>query len=157
VSNQKENNGLFFPKAFAIDYGLWHIIFFIKGRDKRGTLNPMTNQNDIVLIYLENTPLSFARIESILPDSKPNWYHVKLLMLQVPLHVVTWILRDVYINGEMFTMNGKQMRLEQVVCPAEPELPVAENKKEKKTESRKKLSPGKADVIRFSALKKKSS
>jgi hypothetical protein len=116
----------------------------------------MANQNDIVLIFLENTPLSFARIESILPDSKPNWYHVKLLMLQVPLHVVTWILRDVYINGETFTMNGKQMRLEQVVCPTEPELPVAETEEEKKTVSRKKRSSGKAEVISFSDLKKKS-
>lgn len=117
----------------------------------------MAKQSDIVLIFLENTPLSFARIESILPDSKPNWYHVKLLMLQVPLHVVTWILRDVYINGETFTMNGKQMRLEQVVCPSEPEIPVAETQKEKRPETKKKRPAGKAEVISFSDLKKKSS
>jgi hypothetical protein len=117
----------------------------------------MANQNDIVLIFLENTPLSFARIESILPDSKPNWYHVKLLMLQVPLHSVTWILRDIYINGETFTMNGKQMRLERVVSPAEPDVPMAEPEKEKKTESRKKRPAGKAEVIRFSDRKKDSS
>jgi len=73
--------------------------------------------NDIVLIYFEEKPLAFARIEEILPDGKPNWYHVKLLLLQVPLQVVTWILRDVYIDGAEFTMNGKKMRLETVVCP----------------------------------------
>jgi len=77
----------------------------------------MAQENDIVLIYFEEQPLVFARIESILADSKPNWYHVKLLMLQVPLTVVTWILRDVYINGENFTMDGKQVRLEHVVAP----------------------------------------
>lgn len=79
----------------------------------------MADINDVVLIYLEDQPLTFARIEDILPDSKPDWYHVKLLMLQVPLQVVTWILRDVYINGETFTMNGKPMRLERVVTPGD--------------------------------------
>jgi len=77
----------------------------------------MAAENDIVLIYFEDQPLSFARIEEILPDSKPDWYHVKLLMLQLPLQVVTWILRDRYIMGDEFTMNGKRMRLEKVVCP----------------------------------------
>ncbi|MFO7714352.1 hypothetical protein [Desulfosarcina sp.] len=77
----------------------------------------MPTENDIVLIHFEDQPLGFARIEKILPDSKPDWYHVKLLMLQVPLQVVTWILRDRYILGDEFTMNGKRMRLERIVCP----------------------------------------
>lgn len=77
----------------------------------------MTAENDIVLITMEDQPLSFARIEGILPDAKPDWYHVRLLMLQVPLQVVTWILRDVYIDGSEFTMNGKRMRLEKVEAP----------------------------------------
>ena len=83
----------------------------------------MTTENDLVLIYFEDNPLSFARVESILPDSKPDWYHVKLLLLQIPPRVVTWILRDVYINGTEFTMNGKRMRLEKVEVPDEPESP----------------------------------
>ena len=77
----------------------------------------MAKENDIVLIHFEDQPLGFARVEQILPDNKPDWYHVKLLMLQVPLQVVTWILRDRYIMGDEFTMNGKRMRLERVVCP----------------------------------------
>lgn len=81
----------------------------------------MAAENDIVLIHFEDQPLGFARIEDILPDNKPDWYHVKLLMLQIPLQVVTWILRDRYIMGDEFTMNGKRMRLERVVCP-EPVL-----------------------------------
>lgn len=83
----------------------------------------MAAETDIVLIYFEEQPLAFARIEQILADSKPDWYHVKLLMLQVPLLVVTWILRDAYINGESFTMNGKRMRLERVVCPEPQDQP----------------------------------
>ena len=78
----------------------------------------MAKENDVVLIHLEDQPLSFARIEDILPDSKPDWFHIKLLLLQVPLQVVTWILRDIYINGEEFTMDGKRMRLETIVAPA---------------------------------------
>jgi hypothetical protein len=77
----------------------------------------MAVENDIVLIYFEEKPLVFARIEEILPDVKPNWYHVKLLMLQVPLQLATWILRDVYINGEPFTMDGRKMRLELIQNP----------------------------------------
>ncbi|HSM75074.1 MAG TPA: hypothetical protein VK852_10570 [Desulfobacterales bacterium] len=77
----------------------------------------MTGIHDIVLIHFEEKPLSFARIEEITADHKPGWYHVTLLMLQVPLQVVTWILRDVYINGEEFTMNGKRMRLERIEAP----------------------------------------
>ena len=77
----------------------------------------MATENDIVLIHFEDRPLTFARIESILPDSKPDWYHVELLMLQIPLQSVSWILRDVYIDGEPFTMNGKKMRLELVEKP----------------------------------------
>ena len=92
----------------------------------------MTTINDIVLIYMEGSPLAFARIESIEPDHKKDWYHVKLLMLQIPLQTVTWILRDVYIDGEMFTMGGKEMRLEKVVCPPDEipdDLPAEEQDK----------------------------
>jgi len=82
----------------------------------------MTTENDLVLIHIEDQPLTYARIESILADHKPDWYHVKLLMLQVPLQVVTWILKDVYIAGEEFTMGGKRMRLAKVVPPPDPDF-----------------------------------
>ena len=55
----------------------------------------MAKENDVVLIYLEDNPLSFARIEEISSDVKKDWYLVKLLMLQVPVQVATWILRDI--------------------------------------------------------------
>jgi hypothetical protein len=41
-------------------------------------------------------------------------------MLQVPTQIVTWILRDVYIDGQEFTMNGKRLRLEKLELPADP-------------------------------------
>ena len=98
----------------------------------------MTTENDIVLIYFEDRPISFARIEDISPDVKKDWYQVKLLMLQVPLQVVTWILRDIYIDGAEFTMEGKKIRLEKVICPKGIEPP--DNEKgvpEKEAEAKK--------------------
>jgi hypothetical protein len=80
----------------------------------------MAEIKDIVLIYMENDPISFARVEDIVPDHKKDWYQIRLLMLQIPLQVVTWILRAEYINGEAFAMNGKSMRLEKVVAPILP-------------------------------------
>ncbi len=110
----------------------------------------MAAENDIVLIYFENEPTTFARIESILPDHKPDWYHVGLLLLQTPLQTVTWILRDIYINGEEFTMGGKKIRLEKIVSP-EP-APSSEEESRRKKPSPKK---GDARVISLKALKKK--
>ncbi len=86
----------------------------------------MTSEQDLVLIYFEDQPLTFARIETIEPDVKRGWFLVTLLMLQVPLQTVTWILRDVYINGEEYTMDGKRMRLEKVVCPDSATFPDAD-------------------------------
>ena len=115
--------------------------------------NNMTIENDLVLIYFEDNPLSFARIENILPDSKPDWFHVKLLLLQIPPQVVTWILRDVYINGTEFTMNGKRMRLEKVVVPDETTSPELIDKQDE-TDAPGEVA-GKAQVISLKDIKKK--
>lgn len=112
----------------------------------------MAIENDLVLIYFEDDPLSFARIESILPDSKPDWYHVKLLLLQLPPQLVTWILRDVYISGTEFTMNGKRMRLEKVVVPDEPK---SSQLIDKQDETNGPSEAGKAQVITLKDIKKK--
>jgi len=103
----------------------------------------MSRENDIVLLYVEENPLVFARIEEISPDVKAGWYHAKLLILQLPLQTVTWILRDSYINGETFTMGGKKMKLERVVCPenAEKEDPfLKKNLVKKNSRSAKVIS-----------------
>ena len=113
----------------------------------------MATEKDLVIIYFEDSPLSFARIENILPDSKPDWYHVKLLLLQMPPQLVTWILRDVYINGSEFTMNGKRMRLEKVVVPDEPKSPEKIGKQDETDESAE--AAGKAKVISLKDVKKK--
>ena len=108
----------------------------------------MANINDVVLIYFEEQALSFARVEEILPDAKPGWYHVKLLLLQLPLRSVTWILREAYIDGEPFTMDGNPMRIEKVVPPR-----TEEKRKTPPEPSRPAAKPGK--VISLKDLKKK--
>jgi hypothetical protein len=111
----------------------------------------MTDVNDIVLIYLEEKPQVFARVEAIEPDSKRGWFHIKLLLLQTPLQIVTWILRDTYINGETFTMDGKPIHLERVVSPEKVTAP----------QPSPPVAPGeppatKGNVISLTDLKKRS-
>jgi hypothetical protein len=77
----------------------------------------VTREGDLVLVNIRNKPGFFARIEGISADIKPGWYQVKMLVLQVPLLVITWILREPYINGEEFTMGGHPVTLTRVVSP----------------------------------------
>lgn len=116
----------------------------------------MADINDVVLLYLEDTPVSFARIESILPDAKKDWFHIRLLMLQIPLQVVSWLLKNDYINGHEFFMNGKKMRLEKVESPVE-DLPISspafqDGRKAKKKSDSEEKNQGR--IISFSDFKK---
>lgn len=93
----------------------------------------MRHEGEVVLIYYQDQPAIFARIESIEPDIKRGWYHVTLLLLSIPSQVVTWILRDSYIDGAPFTMDGTTMRLQEVkrvTARREPEDQVQSGKKE---------------------------
>jgi hypothetical protein len=74
----------------------------------------MPSEGDVVLIYSQDQPAIFARIESIDSDIKKGWYQVTLLLLTIPTQTVTWILREAYIDGAPFTMGGRPMRLEKV-------------------------------------------
>ncbi len=110
----------------------------------------MATIKDIVLIYFEDKPLIFARIEDISPDAKKDWYLVKLLILQVPMQVVTWILREAYINGDEFTMNEKRMRIEKVECPEDQSIEDITDGPSETINVNKN-----SNVISFSDLKKK--
>ena len=74
----------------------------------------MPIEGEIVLIYYQDQPATYARIESIDPDIKKGWYQITLLLLSIPTQTVTWILRESYIDGEPFTMGGMPVRLEEV-------------------------------------------
>ncbi len=113
----------------------------------------MTKTGDVVLVYMDNNPTFFARVDDISADVKPGWFNLKLLVLQVPLLSVTWILRESYFNGQEFTMGGRPMRIEKVTAPAEedaepedarknqakPELVVQKKQKETKTAKQGKV------------------
>ena len=74
----------------------------------------MNIEGDLVLIYYKDTPGVYARIEKIEADVKKDWYQVTLLLLTIPHQVITWILREEYINGQVFTMGGNSMRIEKI-------------------------------------------
>ncbi|SMC94519.1 hypothetical protein SAMN02746065_11667 [Desulfocicer vacuolatum DSM 3385] len=112
----------------------------------------MPMENDVVLIYVEDEPTSFARIEEIRPDVKKDWFIIKILMLQVPLQSVSWILKADYINGDPFYMGGKSVRMEKVVCPPderdwEEDEPPGESEKQQETENN--TTPPGGEVISF--------
>ena len=74
----------------------------------------MRNEGEVVLIYYQDQPAVFARIEAIEFDVKKDWYRMTLLLLTIPRQTVMWILREAYIDGAPFTMNGRPMRMETV-------------------------------------------
>ncbi|MBF0205025.1 MAG: hypothetical protein HQK67_12140, partial [Desulfamplus sp.] len=77
----------------------------------------MATENDIVLVYIEDSPFFFARVESIWPDVKKDWFNIELLVLQIPVKLIVWTLKDIYIEGTEFFMGGKKMRIEVVHAP----------------------------------------
>jgi hypothetical protein len=79
-----------------------------------------TTINDLVLAHIDNKPAFYARVEEILPDVKPGWWKVRLLVLTVPLQVYTWILDESQVNGAPFTMGETPIMLEKVVPPEPP-------------------------------------
>ncbi len=115
----------------------------------------MATINDLVLIHLEDSPVSFARVESILKKKKKDWYQIKLLMLQVPLQVVTWILKDAYINGEEFHMNGKRMKLKKVETPVDDPQTIPPQT-DSTPDSQAPQDENDTNVISFSDFKKDS-
>ena len=111
----------------------------------------MAYAGDVVLIYHEEKPTFFARIDSIKPDIKKGWFIVQFLGLTIPLSTFTWILREEYINGAPFTMDNKPVKIEAVKpIPLEPDKYTDVNKK---TENKPKGAGRK--VIPFAKSKKR--
>jgi len=105
----------------------------------------MRNIGEVVLIYYDNQPAVYGRIERIKPDVKKDWFQITLLLLTIPAHPVTWILRESYIDGEPFTMGGIPMRLEGV----ERALPEDESLEPEKQDGEKKEAGKRGQVIPF--------
>jgi len=91
--------------------------------DLPGMRQNMNRVGDIVLIHYQEQPAIYARIEAIEPDIKKDWYHLTLLLLTIPQQIITWTLREEYINGTTFTMGGNSMMLKKVERISHEERP----------------------------------
>ncbi|MDB9822475.1 hypothetical protein OAC89_02125 [Deltaproteobacteria bacterium] len=74
----------------------------------------MNREGDIVLIHYQDKPTMYARIEAVEPDMKKGWYQITMLLFTIPQQIITWILREEYINGEPFTMGGNSVMMKKV-------------------------------------------
>lgn len=74
-------------------------------------------EQDLVLIYIEEKPAFYARVENITADVKPKWWQVQFLILSIPAQLATWIIDDEQIRGADFTMGGTPIRIEKVRMP----------------------------------------
>ncbi len=114
----------------------------------------MATIHDLVLIHVDTKPGFYARVEEILPDDKPGWWQVKLLVLTFPMQVFTWILDDFQIEGADFTMGGTPLRLEQVISPVDIERAEQENA-EKERAQKARHEGGSPKVISLQDRRKK--
>ena len=83
----------------------------------------VTQEANIVLVYIDNKPGFFARVEEILPDIKPGWWQVRLLPLAIDnldYKTLVWILDESQIRGAEYTMSGIPMRLENIPPHTKP-------------------------------------
>ena len=104
---------------------------------------------ELVLVYVEEKPTFFARVEAVDADRKAGWWQVKLLILNVPLRLVTWVLDNDQIRGNDFTMGGVPVRLERVVAPDES-VQAIDLSPQDRTIARGTLEPGKtARILAF--------
>ncbi len=101
---------------------------------------------EVVLVYLQNQPAFYARIEALEPDRKKGWWQLSFLILSIPPQLTTWILDDDQVRGSDFTMQGNPIRLERVKAP-QPVAGDAEEKPERKDPDRK---PGGRVISMFS-------
>lgn len=117
-------------------------------------------EQEIILIYVQEKPAFFARVEKIIPDVKKNWWRVSMIVLQVPVKIVTWIIDGEQIQGAEFTMGGIPIRIEHIEVPAHPDLseldesnsittPEETNRQEKQVEE----SPKKARILSLGSNK----
>lgn len=113
----------------------------------------MSTINDLVLVYIDNKPGFYARIEDITIDVKPGWWQVKLLVLTFPLQLFTWTLDESQINGAPYTMGGTPVRLEKVVSPMVTKEKPGDEAPVRETGIKEKREGGK--VVSLSDRKKK--
>lgn len=101
----------------------------------------MTDIGDIVLVHVEEAPVFYARVEDIAADIKKDWYQVRLRILSPEVaDCITWILKEAYIQGTEFTMQGERIRLERLPPPEALQKEKKEDEKKNTSEMGKIIS-----------------
>jgi len=114
----------------------------------------MVTTHDIVLIHVDNKPGFYARVEELVPDVKPGWWQVRLMVFTFPLQMFTWILDEFQLDGASFTMGGTPIRMEQVVSPVEEKQTTREQDAKEEPE-RSGQQPGNSKVISLTDRRRK--
>ena len=72
-------------------------------------------EGEVLLVFFQNEPAFFIRIENILADKKRGWWHVQFITLTLPINEMSWILNNDHIRGGEFTMQDNPVHLERVL------------------------------------------
>jgi hypothetical protein len=83
-------------------------------------------EKDVCMMYVNQFPDCFVRINHMWPDEKKGWWKVNFNRLQIPLVMATWILDENQIRGGEFTMNNVPIRLQLMPIPVIAEEPPKE-------------------------------
>jgi len=106
---------------------------------------------DLILLYVDSKPTIYARVESVENDIKAGWFRITMLLLSFPWQVVTWILKEEYIDGTPFTMEGVPIQLTSLPQPGK----IPKNQDNTKTESDKEHNPPGGEIISIEEIRKK--
>ena len=94
----------------------------------------MFSAGQVIIVYVDDEPGFFARVERVQPDRKKGWWQLTFLMLAIPLKSMSWVLDDEQMRGQPFTMNEVAMQIKQVEAPEEDYFRDAETKTAKDKE-----------------------
>ena len=111
-------------------------------------------ENDVVLVYVNEQPAFFARVEKIMKDVKAGWWQVTFLLLQVPLTTFTWILDNEQIRGAEFTMKGTPIHIEKVVAPQQVQKSETDTEQIDAPDKDEHASGDGARILSFNSKKK---
>jgi hypothetical protein len=74
----------------------------------------MFQPGEVLLVYFQQQPSFFMRVEKVEADIKKYWWHLHFITLTIPIEPVTWILDDDQMRGASFTMDGQPIHIERV-------------------------------------------
>lgn len=91
----------------------------------------MLKENDVAIIYVQEIPSGFIRIDDVQPDDKQGWWLITFTKLEFPLQAMTWKLDDDHVNGGDIFMKGVRIKIQAIqrvkteVVPKDPNRKIA--------------------------------